>query len=238
MENGNFSSPRHLRVARVLHVDVADPRREDLHGLDRIALVVENDVRRVEVDVYALVGRKEFRQVRGALLPRFEDEVHAGLAAEVANELYAVRELGKRRLVGLVEEAGMQHEERSGPFLRERDGLAYQLAVLLPVLVRHDAASGLDGVERRVVLVGGVEHRGGKLPLAVGKQLLHLAALGVDGLGAAGAADLLGIAGAAGHDGLGVDERAQRELHVVDAVLLHLGRYASGRLLIAPGADG
>ena len=64
-----------LREERVLHVDLADPRREDLHRLARLALPVENHVRGIEVDVKAGHVAQEAREVLGRLLAGFEDQL-------------------------------------------------------------------------------------------------------------------------------------------------------------------
>ena len=224
-------APRHFRapgagnlgLAGVLHVHLHDPRIEDLDRFHRLALGVEDHVRRIEVDANARNLRHEGREVLGGLLAGLENERDAVLAALVAHPAHALDVLLERGGVGLVEEARVRRHVLAPEFLRQLRTARDDLLVLLPGLVRNDAAGLLDRLQRRVVLADHADHRGHQLPLA----LRDLALDERPGLGALGAAMAA----------VRRDERPERQVDALHARGLHLRGHRLHVGVPAPAAD-
>ena len=131
--------PGDRRPPGVLDVDGADVRAQDLDGPDRVAHVVEQHVGRVEIDLD--VGRLQLverpaEQV-GGLLAGLEGQGHPSSAGELAGLRQGVEHRRAVGIVGLGQEAGVEHQvgqaQRQGavegplqplePLARARPGL-------------------------------------------------------------------------------------------------------------------
>ena len=83
---------------------MANPRSNLLHRVDRHTLVVEDHVRRIEIDANTFDERHEPGEIVCGLLSCLENELDILLLADVAERLHAIEILLERRLVVFVEE--------------------------------------------------------------------------------------------------------------------------------------
>ena len=140
-----------------------EERRERLKRVDRVALVVKQHVRGVEVDADA--GPVEFleeeSQRLGGFLPGLEAKLYAVRVECVGDLRDAAEQLGEAGVALLVrKEAGMKGDQLQAELGSDVGDRLDVGPVSVPMLVRHDAARFLDRVERRVILADRAEHAG------------------------------------------------------------------------------
>ena len=140
-----------------------EERRERLECVDRVALVVEKHVRRIEVDANAWPVEyfEEEPQCVGGFLPSLEAKRDAVGVKHIGDLCDAVEQFGKAGVALFVrQEAGVEGDNlQAKPVGDCGDGLNIG-PVRIPVFVRHNATGFADGIERRVIFADRAEHSG------------------------------------------------------------------------------
>ena len=130
----------------------------------RIALVVEQHVGRVEVDLQigALQIVERPPQQIGSFLARLESDGDAARHGQVADSAKRVEERLAVRIARLRQEAGVQRQVGQAERTSALQGPLQALQTLRPQLRVAEAAALLDRLRRRVVLAGEAEHGAGQ----------------------------------------------------------------------------
>jgi hypothetical protein len=76
----------HLGTDRVLDVHLADPAAQHSQRFDRIALIVEDHIGRIEVDTHVLLIQllQHLEQHWRNFLPGLESQIHAGIGKNIS----------------------------------------------------------------------------------------------------------------------------------------------------------
>ncbi len=162
-----------LGSAGVLQMNLTDPRCQRAEGGDGIALVIEQHVRRVEVDadIAAVEPGEELAEGRGVFLAGFKRDLQAVHGEEVGDASDTFEKLGEGGIGFVVgKESGVQGDEPE----TEMDGDAGIGLEVLPVLfpggIGNDAAGDADGIEGGVVFTDGGHHAGHESDALLGAE--------------------------------------------------------------------